>query len=907
MTTDYEREAYGTTRQNLSNKVNNSVNATPPGVGSLDAAAASAQQSISAARARVATIGFGNGQVDPALARAAAAAEGVTDPDTWIEGIGWGSTPAANINVGGIPTNNATTSPLSAGQQGASRFVNAFDQFSYTGSNPLQPNPLEEYASFNNIFTLGVLTPEQINFPDRTYRQNGSDAIILRSGGGAGSKKVTTAFESQGKVEYFIDNLDIDSIITPRRSIGSTNATTITFEVMEPYSMGLFLQSLMEGALQAGYANYINASYLLQIDFVGYDDEGNAKKIDGTTRYYPIKFVDIKFNVTGGGCTYQCQAIPYNEQAFSDVVQQIKTDVAPTGATVYELLQTGENSLTSIINRRARERASAGEISTPDEVVIIFPNADLKLSSAIATPGTNSATVSPEDAARSIGQVSLSGAANIDKISDLQQNKSTGAGSGSIAEKLVSISSRSSNVIANSQIVKSILDRGISPMGIDAFVIDEETGNYSRGKISISPDLRQFTFGQGMKIQNIIESVILTSDYARSIADYNVDTVGMVDWFRIETDVYINQDLANEARQGRPGLVYVYKVMQYKVHSSIFNRSSTGGANYANLQQKIAKEYNYIYTGKNKDILNFDIDINFAFFTGLQDDRGQGSPDITQGGADSALPGDPAIYGQIDPSGEFQPDGQSTRENTIEPDTQTTPGTEIDDQKIRIARQFHDAIVNSDTDLIQLKLDIMGDPYFIADSGMGNYSSQNIGLLNINGDGGMEYQSSEVDILINFRTPIDYKDDDTGGMLFPEDTVKLTPFSGLYRVIFVRNTWQQNKFVQQLTLIRRPYQEKEGTVTDQRLFTETSTSIGDLNLIPPAEIIQQATASLARLETTIAGYAAGMVDPRLLQAAKQLELGKINLAQQAQTLITTNKERVQSSLSDLARGIRRGF
>jgi hypothetical protein len=877
------------TRQNLANKVNDSVSSLA-----------------------TATIGFDPGQVDRRLAEAAASVEGVTNPDTWIQGIGWGSTPNSPVSVGESVSNAATT------VQDTVRQTDTVSQFSYASSTPKQPNPLEEFASFNNIFTLGVLTPEEVNFPGRTYRQNGPTIKILRSGGGLGDSKVTTAFETQGRVEYYIDNLDIDSIIAPKAGIGVTNATTINFQVTEPYSMGLFMQSLMEAALNAGFANYIQAPYILQVDFVGWDDSGNRKIIENTTRYFPLRFIDIKFNVTAGGCVYDVTAIPYNETAFSDTVQRIRTDVAPTGATLQELLQTGQNSLTNIINRRFREQAAAGEVSTPDEIAIIFPDPNLDLSAAINSDSASSATISPEDAARSLGQVDLTRSANIDRIQELQSNTLTSVGRDSITNRIVGLAGSRPNVIGQSRIVQSILERGHSPMGIDAFVLDDTTGNYNRGKISISSDLRQFSFGQGMKIQNIIESVVLTSDYARRIIDFNVDQNGMVDWFKIEADVYINEDLNNEARNGRPGLVYIYKVVPYKVHSSVFSRGSTGGANYNNLSNNVAKEYNYIYTGKNKDILNFDIQMNFAFFTGLQEDRGQGTADIVNGGSDTALSETPTVFGQNEGTGDFQRDGDTPIESVIEGTSQTTPGTELDDQKIRIARQFHDAIVNSDVDLVTLKLDIMGDPYFIADSGQGNYNSPNIGILNINGDGGMEYQNSEVDILINFRTPIDYKDDESGKMLFPEDTLRLTPFSGLYRVLFVRNSWQQNKFVQTLDLIRRPNQEVEGSVTDQSMYRQAQRPIGEVSAeLPTAQIqqeVERVQAELSTLGNAVAGYAAGQVDPRLLSAARQLEADATritneitNVQSQAQAAINSARDKVNNSLANLARGIRTGF
>ena len=73
----------------------------------------------------------------------------------------------------------------------------------------------------------------------------------------------------------------------------------------------------------------------------------------------------------------------------------------------------------------------------------------------------------------------------------------------------------------------------------------------------------------------------------------------------------------------------------------------------------------------------------------------------------------------------------------------------------RIARAFNEAVMNSDADLITGTMTIMGDPYFLADSGVGNFNSEATKFLNLNADGSMNHSSSQVDILINFRTPLD--------------------------------------------------------------------------------------------------------------------------------------------------------
>ncbi len=125
---------------------------------------------------------------------------------------------------------------------------------------------------------------------------------------------------------------------------------------------------------------------------------------------------------------------------------------------------------------------------------------------------------------------------------------------------------------------------------------------------------------------------------------------------------------------------------------------------------------------------------------------------------------------------------------------------------------FNDAIVNSNVDLVTANMTIWGDPYYITDSGMGNYSAKETEFFNLTSDTTMDYQSGQVDIRLNFRTPIDYNPD-TGGMIYPEDTVPVTQFNGLYRVTAIENKIQRNMFTQELTLLRRRGQPEDTSTT----------------------------------------------------------------------------------------------
>ena len=58
----------------------------------------------------------------------------------------------------------------------------------------------------------------------------------------------------------------------------------------------------------------------------------------------------------------------------------------------------------------------------------------------------------------------------------------------------------------------------------------------------------------------------------------------------------------------------------------------------------------------------------------------------------------------------------------IEPITTGMRGTTAD-AKDAIAREFHAALINSQADLVNCKLEIMGDPWYLSDSGLGNYQA----------------------------------------------------------------------------------------------------------------------------------------------------------------------------------------
>lgn len=671
-------------------------------------------------------------------------------------------------------------------------------------------NPLEQFSSFNSIFTLSVLKAEQVNFPDApdSYKNGNYGNIICRSGGGFADNRASTAYTSsynpEGKFEFFIDNVNITGIIAYNKQTQGTNATEISFDVFEPYSIGIFLQSVKLAAEALNFPNYQTAPLLLTVEFVGYDSNGNIVPVDSTlTRHIPLKLSDIQMKVDSGGSFYSVSAIPWNEVALSDTNVRFKQDVNISGADVKELLQTGEKSLQLWLNTMLQEVTSSeapkeGSATTidkvkqtnkskalPNEIVIIFP-------SVLDSASSNNGTQTPTETTLTQDPNTNTRNANVESKLTLKRGD----------YKLLTQDPGSMNEIGTS-LMKYDMSSSGSTQPADAGEIQQNGLPPLRKANFLDASKREYRFPQGTSVITAISEILLTSEYCKTNAVTVSDKPGMVKWFRIETQVYLLDPSEQNDSRGEPPKLFVYRVVPYYVHRHHFMSPTAEPQGYERLQLEAAKEYNYIYTGKNTDILDFQININNSLYTTLYADKNNNSVElsaqdnkagVSEQTTESAVNLSSA---KSDPGIGTAAVGQSYKKYS------TNSGGPSYDRRALIAKNFHEALMNSDVEMIELEMEIMGDPYYLADSGMGNFSDKSANF-NINQGGSVNYQSGEVDVVVNFRTPIDYNPD-TGLADFGSTDI-VEGFSGLYRIIELTNHFVKGKFTQTLKLLRRPNQ-----------------------------------------------------------------------------------------------------
>jgi len=680
-------------------------------------------------------------------------------------------------------------------------------------------NPLEKFVSSNYLFTLSSLTADAVNFPDESYRKGLVGRIILSSGGRFSESRVSTAYQTRdnpaGKFDYFIDNVDMYSQITPSSSTKGTNVVTLDFEVTEPYSMGQFLQSCQIAAVANGHTDYTQAPYLLSLEFVGTDGTNQASTV--AVRYFPIRMYSINMTITSSGCKYQVKSQAWNELALSDNYNFLKADFAISGATVVEMLQSGPSSLERLLTSRLLETANTDEKKPylPDEIAIVFPD----VVSEVKPPEIND-----QGATTNI--------------------KEGTAGGGNVLSRVKLTRSDKTKILVQAENEVSVLGKAsmnfsLAQGGLDAKKPDDpnSTGDitvaalpnkkFPRNAYQVDTNKKEFVFRKGTSIVNAITEVMLMSEYCTG-AVTKTPKNGFYDWFRIETQAYITTATKQNENVGVNPKLLVFRVVPYKIHQSLFAPPNLTTKGYQQLVDEAVKEYNYIYTGKNVDILDFKLTLNNNFGVpllaqGLGAAAGEALMSrLGQSGAapsDSLLPYVPSINGNAKSGGDIAT-GTALGLTKVDRWKSSDGGGDADTYKTLVAKQFQARVLNLGTEKVQADMTIIGDPYYLADSGIGNFTNTNsTSRVNLTATGAMDYQSSEVDILINFFTPVDLNSN--GSLTFPKDikTELEIPFSGLYKVITVKSKFEKGKFTQVLNLARRANQNPPGleslTAADQ--------------------------------------------------------------------------------------------
>ena len=715
-------------------------------------------------------------------------------------------------------------------------------------------NPLHDYESYNAVFTLAALTVEEVNFPNLLYNRMPLHPIAHSTGKGK-IEEVTFYKQAGVNLEYFIDNVEVESQVSPSPKTKFTQKDKIRFTVTEPYSIGLFLQTMAIQAAKAsddGNAQYLQAPYALIVDFVGVDATGKIFRNNNLRKVMPIQMTKAALRASQAGAVYDCEASPWTQTPVQDINNTIDTDITLAGKTVYEMMQVGDDSLMGQLNfkgedldKKAKKKEKLATVAQ-DDYVIYFP----KNSQIEYTEEQRKLTLKD----RAIVADRWSTGEQGDYYFNTEKRDI-------VVETLLGKDVRVTNEFTGTsgQGVRVFQTDGEGPnatflgneIGASKMAINENNmaiigkrfpnfeEKYDKRKKTftrdgITLDLKQMTlsFKKGTRVSDIIETVILLSEYAKNLTK-NPDEMknkqpGKHPWFRVRTKCFQLQDQFFKKQVNVHPRLNVFSIVPYQVPDTIFDDDTSLPSGYSVVRQNIVKGYNYLYTGLNKDVLDFDLTYNFGFYNELPKNLYKSSSSSSAGGNKSIeknATATPSVVFDIVDSKEDKAGSISAR--AIKPQaTQTGDGTENESVELKVARAMNDRIINGGiSDLILMDLTIIGDPYFLPASAMMNsdeptrffvdprpYATTSATQKNNgNGRGEINYQDTYCFIEMNFQTPIDYQ---PGGdnLIFPQggayengagETIRLGEFSGVYQVQTIVSSFQQGKFEQTLRINRQ--------------------------------------------------------------------------------------------------------
>ena len=261
-----------------------------------------------------------------------------------------------------------------------------------------EPNVLNQYASYNYLFTLSGLSNNEIENPVDIVNGVPHD-VVARSGGiGTESKfsdfrqnefkfakniDKTTIEVKQARIEdvipdaqnsdeilkrrhdIFFEKVNIISVPRPNEERKLMNFTKIEMDLSEPLGVTLF-EKLRACAFNNGYIDHNDAPFLLTIEFRGYDSNGKMLGNVITKRHLPIVITNAEMDVTQGGTRYSVTAVPWTEFAMSNRFLYSRANGSAKALTAGIVLQGFFNQL----NEAQNKEIDSGLRTLADDYVI---------------------------------------------------------------------------------------------------------------------------------------------------------------------------------------------------------------------------------------------------------------------------------------------------------------------------------------------------------------------------------------------------------------------------------------------------------------------------------------------------------------------------------------------------------
>lgn len=674
-------------------------------------------------------------------------------------------------------------------------------------------NILHQFPSYTYGISLHALSADDYN--NLVKDQNYLPGNVLIASAGRYNNTVGTNQFIRNKAfgeDFYFEDLEIKTIIGLNERNRDTNAVDLNFKVIEPYGVTLF-NRILDVAQMMKVDNYLEMPYLIQIDFFATNEVGEVQNpIPSITKRIPIRLIDFQINISNKGSEYGIQAIPFNHSAYFNHTMTTPVNFEVRAGTVADFFDNNKRSDYIETLRKNQEREGQVLTGYYDE------NGNKVLVPAFSFDKTKGKSFSTA----AIYRVQSYAAALNAWQKDLEDNNKIQFADQyefsfdpKIGQKAIS----TGNKISSKEVPMADKSRGTT-------IRRDNTGE-ATSVIDFNNKITQINAGTTIEsvisriVRNsnyILDQIIVPEDYGDNLKRYQEAKKAISDeplqWFRIVPEIQI---LGYDKKRKSFARKITYHVRTYEIRNLKVDFGPQGKAS------RPLKVYEYIYTGRNKDILDFDIQFNALFYTQVQAYRNKLM----------------ALSGAADDK-----ELAKTEEPDYDPTTGTDPNAvqplaykpDVGDQQDRATAQGQSTKASAAADLsrsilsdargdmIKLDLKIIGDPAFIKQDDVYYRPERQQSKTNpdqkdlYTPNGSIITDTGEVYVQLTFRTPTDL-DEETGMMKF-DGRYETSVFSGLYRVLTVDNYFRQGRFEQMLTLVR---------LFDQTRFDYVDKGVKDTN------------------------------------------------------------------------------
>ena len=704
-------------------------------------------------------------------------------------------------------------------------------------SRPLT-NVLHQYPSYTYGLSLHLLNASEYNtiVTDGSYIPN---RVLVASAGRYNNVPGAGQFirSPYFSDDFYFDDFTMTTVIGTNAHSRNTNAIELAFTLLEPYGMTL-INRLLDQANdpEMNCDNYLDMVYLIQIDFFATDETGTiVGVVPGITKRIPIRLIQMDISTNTSGSKYDIKAVPYNHIAYDLSTVSTPANFEIKASTVGEFFQSGGTTNTSF------NRAVNGW------------NKDLVNNNKIGVPDTYSFSIDPKIAGASF------------------------AGTGAISPR----------------------DTGMSDITNSNSIRQSNLGSASQ---EFNSSARTFSINAGTSIDKVIDNVIRHSDYIQNqiaIPD-GVDPQTYLqqkaknenqplNWYRTVPTVTLGEFDPVRKVYAKNIIYHIQPYVIYNVKSDVAPQGKI---------DTFVKEYNYIYTGENLDVLTFDLNFNTLYYTAQTAYRSAmtsifKTPDKSTSTKSTDNQNTNAYQGATQRPNSVMP--MMVKPQVYNAKARATGGV-ITSKNVAVADLEDSLMTLSAADMLSVQLKIIGDPQFIKqDDCFYNPNTVNLspGLdPRLTPNGSLQTDYGEIYVSLLFRTPVDV--DEATGLYKFNVNYRTSVFSGLYKVLTVASEFKSGVFTQTLNLIRLPYQANYDYVnqpaqsTDQRTTDLSSTTINQRSRADNAQNVATQSAQSAE-DSGLSAQAQAQDAVTPVPSKTQQDLSKVNETAPTQAVNQTNQ------------------